>query len=303
MIEIIRYSTEEAWLAERAKDITSTEVSALFGVSPYMTMFELWHVKAGKHQVQFKPTERTIWGQRLQNAIAAGIAEEQSWNIAPMTEYIRNKSIRMGASFDFEIISDGILEIKNVDAIQFREGWIVDGDDIEAPPHIELQVQHQLALSHKKFAYIGALVGGNRVALIKREPDGKVIAEIEKRVSEFWFSVGTGKPPAPDFKVDAKFIAKLYKFSEPGKIADVRGIEKFTSLALQYKALGDAAKEIDSQRDAIKAELLMAIGDAEKVTGDGFSITAGMVGPCRMEYDRAGYRQFRFNWPRKKGVV
>ena len=29
-----------------------------------------------------------------------------------------------------------ILEIKNVDSLAFKEGWIVDGEDVQAPPHI-----------------------------------------------------------------------------------------------------------------------------------------------------------------------
>ena len=42
--------------------------------------------------------------------------------------------------------------------------------------------------------------------------------------------------------------------------------------------------------------MLMAIGDAEKVIGNGFNISAGMVGECPIEYIRKGYRLFKLTW-------
>ena len=50
--ERIERTSEQAWLQQRAKDVTSTEVSALFGLSPYMTEFELWHRKANAEIVR-----------------------------------------------------------------------------------------------------------------------------------------------------------------------------------------------------------------------------------------------------------
>ena len=45
--EVVKYTTEAEWLAERMKDITSTEVSALPGVdvNPYMSPWELFMKK------------------------------------------------------------------------------------------------------------------------------------------------------------------------------------------------------------------------------------------------------------------
>ena len=44
-IEKIEFVNTESWLQERMKDITSTEVSALYGLSPYLTEYELFHTK------------------------------------------------------------------------------------------------------------------------------------------------------------------------------------------------------------------------------------------------------------------
>jgi len=318
-IQVINPENEAAWLKLRAQDITSTEVAALFGVSPYCTLFELWHRKRDQVVVEIESNERMKWGNRLQDAIAEGIAKDQGWQVRRMTEYMRDDQLRMGASFDFAIDAGGplpgpsykgkdyrgLLEIKNVDSLAFQNGWAEDdAGNIEAPPHIEIQVQHQLAVSGRAFCYIGALVGGNRLVLIKREPDAKIIDAIKSQVASFWFTIASGKEPVPDFSRDAKFIARLYGYADPGKIFDARGDAEIAQLASRYRELGNAIKEAETQREGIKAQLLLKIGDAEKVTGDGFSINAGVQGPTWIEaYERKGFRTFRVNWKRVKETV
>lgn len=300
-IEIINPTDKKHWLECRTKDITSTEISALFGFSPYMTEFELWHQKKSGTVVEIEGNERMKWGTALQDAIAAEIAKEQGWSIRRMDEYMRDTDIRAGASFDFAIGDDGLLEIKNVDSLAYRDNWIEQDDgNIEAPLHIEIQVQQQLMVSGRSFAWIGALVGGNRLVLIKRDRNETVIASIKQKVAEFWQSIESNTPPKPNFERDAKFISSLYNFSEPGKLLDVRDNEEFMNLAREHKRLGDIAKDAETKRDGLKAQMLTIIGDAEKVEGGEFSISAGIIGECEVAYTRKAYRNFKPTWRKVK---
>lgn len=299
-VQTIVPESEAHWLELRAQDLTSTEIPALFGVSPYMTEFELFHRKRQNLIVEFEANERSKWGLRLQDSIAHGIAEDQGWEIRRMEEYLREPTRRLGSSYDFAIGKDGLLEIKNVDSLQFRDSWIVDGENIEAPPHIELQVQHQLALSKRDFAHIGALVGGNRLILIKREPDEKVINAIKKRSQEFWNRVDENKEPTPDFSRDSDVIARLYGLAEAGKLFDARGDSEINSLVQEYRAAGEEEKKAGLIKDEVKARLLVRLGDCEKAAGDGFSISAGMVAGAKVEYERKPYRTFRINFKKEK---
>lgn len=310
MTQIFEPADDKHWLDLRKKDVTSTEAAALFGLSPYMTHFELWHRKHDNLDVEFEVNERMRWGTRLQDSIAAGIAEDQQWKIRRMNEYIRDEELRAGASFDFEYTQPwdkpmtpvehltGILEVKNVDSLAFRDGWIVDGENVEAPPHIEIQVQQQLMLSGKRHAYIGALIGGNRVVLIKREPDQVVIESIKQKIKAFWESVSNNTPPTPDFSKDAEFIAHLYSYAEPGKVFNAD--ERVAKLAFAYKQTADEAKAATEKKEAIKAEILTIICDAEKILGPTFTISAGMIGPAHVEYERGAYRNFKITWKKQK---
>ena len=311
---------KQEWLEARLQDITSTEVSALFGISPYLTEFELWYQKKEKNIVELDGNERMKWGNLLESAIANGIAKEQGWKIRPMKEYIREDSLRCGSSFDFCIEgpatnsqadifikkagldsskawAKGILEIKNVDSLVFKNTW----EDGEPPLHIQLQVQHQLLVSGFSYAYVGALIGGNNLHLIKQERNEKVIEGIKKRVAKFWESIDNNIPPEPNFSTDSEFIASLYGYAEPGKFKDLTEDEEAIKLIQEYKEVTDQAKIADKKKKELKAKLLTIIDDAEKAIGNGFSISAGLIAPTWVEaYERKGFRNFRVNFSKGK---
>lgn len=305
MTETLMPANRSEWLEMRKNDVTSTEVAALFDCSPYLTKYELWHRKHDNLDIDFQVNDRMKWGTRLEESIAKGIAEDNNWIVSRMPEYLRHSALRIGASFDYRIdgfgTDYGILEVKNVDSLAFREGWIVDGDNVEAPPHIELQVQQQLYLSGYKTAYIGALIGGNRVVLIKREPDQKVIGAIINRVTKFWNSVARNEPPKPDFQRDADFIRELFSDVAPGKVFS--GNDGISKLVLAYKDAAKVESEAKKNKEAARAEILTLIGDSEKVTGENYTISAGFIGPQRIEYDRAGYRDFRIYMKKEKKLA
>lgn len=307
---IIAPDNHEHWLALRQQDVTSTESAALFGMSPYVTHFELWHSKRSGQPRAFESNERMRWGNRLESAIAQGIAEEEGWTVEPMKDYMRDPALRMGSSFDFVITSLGEpahLEIKNVDYLAFRDGWIEHDDgSIEAPEHIEMQVQHQMALSGFKRSFIGAFIAGNRYELIERERDVGVIAAIRARVATFWNSVDSGVAPPPIMPEDAAAVIRLNQYAQPGKILDASGDAVIASLVAEYKRAAAAGDDADEDKEVAKAQLLEAIGDAEKCLCDGWSISAGIQAespPTIITADmvgktyggRKGFRNLRIN--------
>jgi putative phage-type endonuclease len=315
--ETIIPADEDAWLALRVNDLTSTDIPALFGLSPYKTRFEIWHEKRAAERAPFTDNDRAKWGRRLEAVVAIGIAQDQEWAARPMKEYIRLPDVRLGSSFDWrvrpakldEIViypephfydepDDAILEIKTVDFLAFRDGWTIDEGFIEAPPHIEIQVQHQMLVSGLRRAYIGVMVGGNRIEVIERLADAAVHAGIIAKAREFWQSIDDGRAPDPVMPDDAEAIIRMHQFAEPGKLLDARGDAAIATLLQEYKRLGDEAKSAEEQRKVVKADLLQIIGDAEKVISDVGTVSAGIVGPAEVAYTREPYRNFRFT-PKK----
>jgi predicted phage-related endonuclease len=313
--QTIAYKTEEEWLAARAQDLTSSEVSALFGLNKYVSVFELWHAKKSGVPIPFEEQEYTKWGNRLEKAIADGVAEEKDLIVLPFKEYVRIPSLRIGSSFDFQIVESvgtnaedtyiepvSLLEIKNVNQFIFKEEWVVDAETkevIESPPHIEIQIQHQMLVSGIYKAVIAALINGNKLILLERSADAEIQAAILEKAAAFWASVDANKEPAPDFTRDARAISRIYGYAEPGKVLEAYENEPMLEMVKEYYTLGQQINKADERREEIKGRILTEIGDSEKVVHSMFSISAGTVGPAHIEYDRKGFRMFRIT-PKKE---
>lgn len=321
--EFLTFNTEAEWLAMRAADVTSTECSALFDCSPYSTQYSLFHTKTGQLEVDFELNDRIRWGNRLEAAIAYGIAEDTGLIVEPFKVYARIPEFRMGSSFDFKIVGlaedykgtdetyrdafrdngPGIMEIKNVDGLQFKRAWIADGQIMEAPPHIELQVQHQLETADMEWTLVGPLVGGNAPMPFLRMRDRSIGRAIIDKVATFWHMVDTGKAPSPDFSQDADTIAQLL-YQDNGKTIDMSENARLKELIALHEQANSTYSEAEKKKKALKAEILTLIGTNAKVLVPGYSISAGttkdsagtLITPAHIGQrvgGRSGYRMMR----------
>lgn len=284
---------------ERHLWLGSSEAGILFDVSPYSSMFELWHQKAGLiPAVSLDGAERIEAGRWLEPAIAAWAQHKWQWPLRKVTDYLRHPTIaRMGASLDFET-HDGIpVEIKNVDGLQFHlKDWAAEeGPDIltDAPASILLQVQHQLACRPEApYGWLVACVGGNRLMRMQVDRAPNVVTAIEEAVDEFWASVDAGTPPPPNFAQDANAISQLYRDAVgPEEAEDMSGNNHLTVLCKRYDEARAAMKAADGDRTAARAEILTIIERRRKVTCNGWRISAGTVaGGLVKAFERRPYR-------------
>lgn len=299
---------EPVWLGLRAEDLTSSDIAALFNVSPYMTYFDLWHRKHDKVTVPFQMNDRVKWGSRMEAVIARGIADDQGWLVRPMKEYIRLDGLRLGSSFDFcGLLVEGgttpvfLLEIKAVDWLQHKQKWLIHEDGmIEAPLHIELQVQHQMLVSGVTKAYIGVMIGGNQVQLLERDAIPDYQQMILEKAAAFWQSVDEHREPPPEFPEDLDTVQRLNNYGDPGKYRDASDDPEIRELCEAYQEAGARVKAAQDDKDTAKGRLLMAIGECSKVTCGLFTISAGMVAEAEVAYTRAPYRNFRVTQRKSK---
>lgn len=324
-------ASEADWLAMRAQDLTSTEIAALFQCQAgyAASEYELWHIKKGLLDRPFTENDRTKWGRRLEATIAAGIAEDHGLVIQPFKDYMRIPGLRMGSSFDYKIVGlvpgftgqsefrdlfeehgPGLMEVKNVDGMAFRKGWINE-DQKEAPLQIEFQVQHQMEVSSFGWTVIAPLVGGNTPVPFARLRDLATGNIIRAKVAAFWERIDNNTPPEPNFAVDADTIGKLY-LENNGKVIDLSTNNRANELARLYKAAAKRESDAETEKKAYKAELLTIIGDHEKaILADGWSIGAGTTKPSKGTLiteamlgtyvgSRAGFRNVRVNEPKAK---
>lgn len=302
--ETIHFNSPEEWLSLRGHDITSTATAALFGLSPYQTEFELYHLHKNKIKPEFKATERMRLGNALEEAIATEVAKREGWtNLKTFKVYMRIPDERIGSSFDFECIDkDGqplLVEIKAVDYFQWREKWTED----EAPPHIEVQCQHELLVADRFHRVaIVACTGIYDYHVIYRDRDTAMGEAIRKRVAKFWRDVEAGNEPAVDYERDAEVIKAMFPNLRPDPV-DMTDDADFENLLTRYELAAMQEGEFKKQKDAIKAEIHHKLRDAPLAYTERYKVTAGMTKgtpdrvaePGEVIRGRKGYRQCLVN--------
>ena len=302
--ESILPKDEAEWLALRKPNVNSTEIASLFNASPYLTHAELFYNKKnGDDVLPFEENDRSKWGKRLQNSIAYGIGDDQGWKVTPLPNYARLRDSRIGCSFDFIAETkegDALLEIKNVDGLVYRNGWIETDFGLEAPEHIEIQVQAQMHISGVAQCFIGALIGGNRVVLLKRDYDAAVGRSLEAACKKFWHQVETNTPPPFDFIRDADLISALYAQSTKGKT--IQATDDVERVMSEYKEAAARASEANDIKDARCAELLTLAGDAEKILGLNYTASLGMVDRKEYTVKASTYRNVRIYAKKEKAA-
>lgn len=264
------------WLKLKSEDISSTEISALFGASKYTTEFELYHKKLGKFIDDFQSNERMEIGTKQEPVVAELIMNKFNIKARPLKTYMRHDTCpNMGSSFDYEIFDHpngpGILEIKNVDYLIHRDEWIDD----EAHPAIEMQLQQQLEVADYAWGAIGALVGGNNIIYLERERNREMGKIFCQEITRFWKQVHDRIPPEPNFERDAKFIIDLHR-SAGSKIYNADENEELKNLIVQYDYHNENKKTYTKEVEVKKAEILHLIGDNySKVSMEGYNVSCG----------------------------
>lgn len=309
--------TEKAWHRLRRPDITATAAATLFGVSPYMTPFDMFHRMRGDIEVVIEENERMRWGKRLQNAIALGICEDYGWEIVDSHPFLYARSRvfpGLGASPDYVIrdpakpeLGLGGLEIKNVDLFVAKDDWT----DEEAPPHIEAQVQHQNAVCGFKWGVVGGLIGGNTPRVFIRERDEEFIAELASRAADMHRRVAENDPPDPDYLKDFDTIRTIYRHATPVKSYDLDNPTEeldpgtLTALIAAKWDADEAFNLAEEDKKRCSAALLDFIKDTETVFGGGWKVAASTTHRAEsvVTYPATSFRNLRIYKPKpKKGT-
>ncbi len=321
-LDIYWPENKQEWLKLKAQDISSTEVSALFNMSPYLTKFELYHIKKDGQIVEIEDNDRMKWGRRLEDVIAQGFAEDNGLFIRKKDEYMRHGTCRrMGASFDYEIIGlkesaislhneyqkaflnngNGLLEIKKVDYLIYRDQW----DKEEAPAHIEFQVQQQMEVSDLNWTVICPLVAGNELKDFIRLRDREMGKGLVDAIHAFW---SLPEAPEADYSKDAEFIINLYgKAGQDVYMPTGAALTLLEQMCAQYKEAAAAEANAADLKQILKAQIVEMAGNEVgsaitpnwkinlgEVKGSvGTVISAEMVGTITGA--RKGYRQCRIS--------
>ena len=252
------------WLEVRKGGIGSSDAAAAVGLSPYKSRLELWLEKTGRaaanddHQGMDDPR---FWGTLLEPYVAVAYQQKTDQKVRKVNAVLQHPTFPfMLANSDREVVGNAdvqILECKT--AGEFGSRLWKDG----VPEYVQLQVQHQLAVTGKGAADVAVLLCGQKLEVHRIERDEEVISRLVVLESQFWEYVVTDTPPPADGSESAaRALRHLYQGNDT--TLDFTGN---ADLGNTFDALADldqeiAAKERDAER--LKQAIQQAMGDASK---------------------------------------
>jgi putative phage-type endonuclease len=193
--------------------IGASESAALFGVSPHHTKHKLWAEKAGLLQHEESDEEYLDWGQFLEEPIAqryATVTKRKIWQGSPYCVAQHPDLPMMFATPDRWVIeapdrgSPGLLQVKNA-------GWYKADEWEDGPPdYVQIQTQHEMAVTGRQWHSVAVLIGGNRWAYWDIERNDAFIAELYEQIQLFWRRVKRKEAPPPE-DIDHRSLGILKK--------------------------------------------------------------------------------------------
>ncbi|MPV64327.1 lambda-exonuclease family protein [Burkholderia sp. BE17] len=256
--------SRDDWLAVRRTGIGGSDAAAAVGLNPYMSALELWLDKTGRAEGLPRPdpadtTSPTYWGTLLEPIIAAVYTQQTGNKVRKVNAVLRHASIPwMLANIDREVVGVPdvqILECKTAGeygARLWREG---------VPEYVQIQVQHQLAVTGKTAAHVAVLLCGQALEVHRIERDDALIGRLIELEARFWRFVETDTPPPADGSESAdRALRHLY----PGNggtidFTDDHGLSSVFADLIAVRAEIETRQQLEAQ---FKQTIQQAMGDA-----------------------------------------
>lgn len=241
MSAVILVSTENMdysdWLDWRRKGIGGSDASVVCGINRYKSPVELWMDKTGQLPYD-EAGEAAYWGAQLEALVKTEFTKRTGVDVKPLKQLLQSENYPfMFANLDgiCEHPDYGTCVFEAKTASAYKSGEWADA----IPDEYMLQVQHYLAVTGYKGAYIAALIGGNTFKWKFIDRDDDLITMLIQLEAEFWGYVKSNTPPPLDGSdASARFLSErfpdsvpLSKIQLPGTAVDL--IEKYDTASEQ----------------------------------------------------------------------
>lgn len=277
-------TARDRWLEERRKGIGGSDISALLGLNPYRTPYQLWLEKTGRGDGEASNAEAMYWGRVLEDAVARRYSELTGRRVQRVNQTLRLADTVALANIDRAVINpqiakrvrvledghslttDRILECKTAHALaQSRsEDWGEEGTD-EVPESYWLQVQWYLGISGAEVGDLAVLFGGQKHLIYTIEADREIFSDLLAKAQEWWEAhVEADIPPDPS---TAEECRRIWRSHTAGKTVavDVSVAQAFATIARLKEEIKDREQQVKDAERIVFA----AMQDAEAAEYNG----------------------------------
>jgi putative phage-type endonuclease len=284
MSAIVLTSTEnmpyEDWLEYRKQGIGGSDASVVCGISRYKSPVELWMDKTGQLPYQ-EAGEAAYWGTLLEALVRTEFTKRTGIEVTHKHQLLRSEEhpfmqANLDGTCEHPDLGTCIFEAKTASAYKAGE-W-----EDAIPDEYQLQIQHYMAVTGYKAAYIAVLIGGNTFRWKFIERDEELIAMMIELEEDFWNHVQDGTPPPLDgSNASAKFLAERFPNSKPH--SQITLPDAADALLRQYDAACEQLEALTEQKQEAENQLKQMMGENEVGTAEGHIITWKNISQERLD--------------------
>jgi len=241
----------QQWLEERKKGICGTDISAILGLNPRKTAYQMYLEKLGLAE----PTEETM-AMKLGKKFEPIVAElyEEATNrklkecellVHPMYEFIRGTPDRMVCDEDLGL---EIKTLRSFDAGKSSETQWGDEHTDQIPQHYFLQVIWYMLLTGRSAFDVAALAGGQEFRIYRVNKDQELEKMLIDKADAFWHkNVLQAKPPEISVNDD---LPKIYN---KVLIGAVIATDEICEICEELAKVDKEEKEAKAKKEEMKA--------------------------------------------------
>ena len=252
--------------------IGASRVAAVLGLDPWKTPLEAWLTITGAEPAEasaqneaqelgheLEPILARWVGRRLGAELESAQSEfadpELPWLVVHPDYQVRGRPAELAELKTTGIATRGLAD-----------QWGEDGTE-DVPASVEIQVTAQLGVSMRKFAHVGAMIGGRGRALFGIELNEERAARWtiwRARLAAWWYlHVVLGVPPAPTTPSEAQIV---YQRARPESFLTVDDdlLADLSRFATVKRDMGSLKAELDALQLRIQNRMRdhVAAGDA-----------------------------------------
>lgn len=242
------------WLESRTHGLGGSDAATVLGANKYRTAADLWLEKTGRVETpDISGKDSVYWGNVLEDTVAKEFARRHpEMKVSKVNGQLVSKEHPfMLADIDRKLKlgkSTGLLEIKTAG------GWRARDWEDGVPAYYLPQVVHYLCVTGFEFAWVAALIGGQRYVEYEVHADDEDKAALIEAEREFWEEyVAKGVMPQVE-------SAPVEMWSKPSEYRTQASTDLDVAIA-QYVAARDDEKAAGGRKAYWGAKLREIIGD------------------------------------------
>lgn len=248
------------WLEWRKKGIGGSDASVVCGISRYKSPVELWLDKTGQIP-SAEAGEAAYWGTILESVVRTEFSKRTGIEVQCVNQLLQSEErpfmlANLDGICEHPKYGTCVFEAKTASAYKTGE-W-----DDAIPDEYQLQIQHYMAVTGYRGAYIAVLIGGNTFRWKFIERDEELIAMLINLEENFWNCVQTNTPPPMDgSEASAKFLAERFPDSVPK--SQITLPDTAAELLAQYDVACEQLAVITEKKTEAENKLKEMLGDNE----------------------------------------